>query len=167
MTTRERYSTASVMLALCASATGCAPLHLGPTHGYTRPSQLVGEWVDVANTSPSDSTIWVLRENGYFAHARLHLVSDSNGTSQLQHRETRDASWYFDGSFGNAAHQSICFSKRLGRFGSACYAFTIDTLHEASTTITRLVIHGYDGDNDTTARVLTSRLRDISQRPNP
>ncbi len=158
MNTRQRWVRTPLTLATLIMVMGCASMHLGGAHGYTRPSSLVGEWIDVENTSPADSSIWVLRENGYFAHARLHLVQDGNGSMRLEHQEVRNASWYFDGTLGDASRQSLCFSKRLGRFGAACYRFTIDTLREVAGSTARLAVHGYGGDRDTSVRVFVSPL---------
>jgi hypothetical protein len=161
MTTRR--SCASLTLSLVAAATaGCATMRIGPAYGYARPAQIVGEWVDVEKTSSADSSIWVLRADGYDGSLRLRVVPDSTGAPRFQRKETHYASWYFDGTLGDTAHQAICFSKRVGRFGATCFAFAMDTVRSGTGSHARILLRGYQGEHHTADRILVARQADAA-----
>ena len=163
MKARRSCSAIGMTLAASATVTGCAALHVGPTYGHARPSQIVGEWIDVAKTSPTDSSIWVLRPNGYDGSLRVRVVADSTGALHAQRKETHYGSWYFDGALGDAAHQALCFSKRVGRFGATCISFSMDTIQTAAGPLPRLLLRGYAGEHHTSDRVLVALHPDTMQ----
>src|SRR5262249_32525714 len=48
----------TLLLAACA-------VHVPHVMQFDRPSQFVGQWIDLRHTSPGDTALWVLRDNGY------------------------------------------------------------------------------------------------------
>jgi hypothetical protein len=115
---------------------------------FERPSQLVGEWIDVRHTSLGDTALWVLRDNGYDGSA--HIVARTRS-------ERRYGSWYFTGTLGDTSNRALCFAKRLGRDGPTCLAFAIDTATVGGLERRRLTIRGYQGEHYTGNRILLER----------
>ncbi|HEY2165456.1 MAG TPA: hypothetical protein VGH04_15770, partial [Gemmatimonadaceae bacterium] len=118
MRSTQHRRRAALRVAALIMASGCAG-HMPPIGPhFERPSQLVGEWIDVRHTSLGDTALWVLRDNGYDGSA--HIVARTRS-------ERRYGSWYFTGTLGDTSNRALCFAKRLGRDGPTCLAFAIDT----------------------------------------
>jgi len=141
-----------VFAAIAALLTACAAISLGPST-FSRPPALVAEWIDLKHTSPLDTSLWVLRADGYDGLA--HLLAAS-GSSQARRTETRYGSWYFEGTLSDSANRAICFAKRLGRDGATCLSFSLDTVDDGGPR-RRLLIHGYLGEHGTGERQLIER----------
>jgi hypothetical protein len=138
---------AAIHLAVAVIASGCAGhLPIGPH--FERPSQLVGEWIDLRHTSVGDTALWVLRENGYDGSAHILATTRS---------ERRYGSWYFTGTLDDTSHRALCFAKRLGRDGPTCLGFAIDTTTIDGSERRRLTIRGYQGEHYTGDRTLLAR----------
>ena len=135
---------AAVLLDACASTPG---MRLG---AINRPSQLAGEWIDVRHTVAGDTSLWVLRSDGYDGAARV--VGSSRN-------EQRYGSWYFDGDLRAGSDRAICFAKRLGRDGATCLSFDLDTISVDEAAHRRLTVHGYRGQHFTGDRQLIERER--------
>jgi hypothetical protein len=116
---------------------------------------LAGEWVDLHKTTAADTSIWVLRSDGYdgIIHVR---VTSTGGTAQVERSEARYGSWYLDGSMADSTGHALCFSRRLGRFGSTCIAFSLETWPE-SAGVRHLLLRGYHGEHSTGDRELVAR----------
>ncbi len=136
-----------------AAATGCAALHLGIS-SLNHPPELVGEWVDLRHTTPADTSLWVLRADGYDGTAHLLATSHEDAPSRT---EKRYGAWYFDGSLADSSKRAICFGKRLGRAGATCLPFSMDTVRDGGVEHRRLTVFGYRGEHTTGARLLIER----------
>lgn len=155
MANRNRPSACLVFAcaSLCAELACAGHIPLGGQ--FQRPPQLVGEWIDVRHTTPGDTALWVLRDNGYDGSARIVATTASDGSPRVERTEHRYGSWYFRGALDDSSHRSLCFAKRLGRDGPTCLAFAIDTANGPR----RLVIRGYQGEHHTGDRTLLERQR--------
>jgi hypothetical protein len=138
---------------LLFAATSCAvPVPIVPH--FDRPTQLVGEWVDVRHTSPGDTALWVLRDNGYDGSAHILATTNANGVTRADRSEHRYGTWYFNGPFADTANRALCFAKRVGRNGPTCLAFVLDTAKLNGLALRRLTIRGYQGEHFTGDRTL-------------
>ena len=148
-----RYSRAATLVttAVVMTACGAGHNHLG---SWQRPPDISREWVDVEKSTADDTTLWVLRPDGYDGVAHLQRSSDASGVARQSRQEVRYGSWYLDGTLGDSAHQAICFSRRIGRFGASCTAFVLDTIVTVSGPTPRLVLKAYRGMHHTRDRVL-------------
>jgi hypothetical protein len=150
---RKRWMGA-VLSALAIDA--CASSHGMRLGAINRPPQLAGEWIDVRHTTPGDTSLWVLRVDGYDGAA--HVV----GTSRS---ERRYGSWYFDGDLRAGSDRAICFAKRLGRDGATCLPFDLDTIMADGASHRRLTVRGYRGQHFTGDRQLIERERVTARSP--
>jgi hypothetical protein len=137
-------------------AVACAGHPLGSLGGYARPPQLVGEWVDLHKTTESDTSIWVLRPDGYDGILHVRVVQSPDGTHHVESNQTRHGSWYLDGTMSDSTHRALCFSRRLGRFGATCISFSAD-VDSGSARPRRLRLFGYRGEHSTGTRELVPR----------
>jgi hypothetical protein len=138
--------------------TSCASWHvLG--RGYVRPPQLVGEWIDVAKTSPADTSIWVLRADGYDGNAHVQLTTDATGRPTVARSQARYGTWHFEGTLGDSTSQAICFSARPGRFGTTCVRFSMDSIANGLTIVPRILLRNYPGQHHTGDRLMLARGR--------
>lgn len=146
---------ASVVGSMALAA--CATTHLMPFGGYARPDQLTGEWIDVRHTSSADTSLWVLRADGYDGTAHILAKADGSGAVTLLRTEHRYAWWYFDGALSDSAHRAICFSKRPGRDGPTCMPFSLDTVDDGHGARRHLLVRGYRGEHTAADRELVER----------
>lgn len=135
-----------------------APLSCSGTLPWLRgdlthhPTALVGEWVDVAKSSPRDSSLWVLKPNGY--DGGIHITRDSIGDSAPHTARRKYGYWYVR---GHGALQEFCVNQRPGRDAPSCTRFTIET--DSSVVPPRRIIRlsAYAGEHHTSQRVLVDR----------
>ncbi len=156
MTPRGIRRTTWVATALLFAAAACAG-HMPHIAQFERPPQLAGEWIDVRHTSPGDTSLWVLRTDGYDGSRHIAATTLANGATKPVTSEHRYGSWYFAGTFADTAHRALCFAKRLGRDGPTCLTFDIDTTTVDGSERRRLTIHGYQGEHHTGDRTLLDR----------
>ena len=143
----------SMMLTAAAS---CATLHGGLAGGTSRPPEVSGEWIDVRHAAPNDTSLWVLRADGYDGTAHLVQTQTSAGLTPVRH-QTRYATWYLRGTLADSANRMICFARRLGRDGLTCLRFSLDTIATSAGPRRRMVVSGYPGEHTTGDRVLIAR----------
>lgn len=141
-----------VVLMAASGLFGCS----GPLpwlHGEltNHPPALVGQWVDVAKSSPGDTSLWVLEPDGYDGGVRL--VRDSLGTTL--HTATRKYGYWYVRAAGAA--QEFCVNQRPGRDAPSCTPFEIVT--DSSVVPPRRILHlaAYRGQHHTAGRVLVDR----------
>ena len=148
-----RYSRAATLVttAVVMTACGAGHNHLG---SWQRPPDISREWVDVEKSTADDTTLWVLRPDGYDGVAHLQRSSDSAGVAHQYRQQVKYGAWYLDGTLGDSTHQAICFSRRPGRFGASCTAFVLDTIVTVAGPTPRLVLKAYRGLHHTRDRVL-------------
>lgn len=109
-----------------------------------------GEWVDVAKTTPNDSSIWVLDDGG--DDQTLRLMRSGVGWRQSRHRYGR---WrVVHGGEGD----KLCIVRRPGRDAWSCVHYRLDTLEVAGSPRRHLVLLGYVGEHQTTDRSLVERV---------
>ncbi len=152
MTTRRntRAGASAIFIVVAAACAGRLPM---PGH-YDRPSQLVGEWIDVRHTTPGDTSLWVLRDNGYDGTAHIVAQSQTSGATTDARSEHRYGTWYFTGTLTDTSHRALCFAKRIGRDGPTCLTFFEDTTMVGGVAQRRLTIRGYQGQHYTGDRTL-------------
>lgn len=150
---RATCAVPALLAAGCATAAGGGLFRLGP-----HPAQLAGTWVDVANTTPTDTVAWVLKESGDDRTVTLHVQPRANGTPVVTRRERDYRYWYLTGTLGDTTQQAIC-AKRRARSWPTCLAFRLDTLSGASGDggRRRLRIVGVRGEPATSERVFLER----------
>jgi hypothetical protein len=138
----------------------CAKYHIFGS-GLARPPQIAGEWVDVAKSTPADTSLWVLRGDGYDGIANLLVTFDASGVPKRSRTQEHYGTWYFEGTLGDTARQSLCFSRRLGRSPTSCIQFLLDTIDggPGSGRRPRLLLRGYNGEHTTGDRWLIARKR--------
>lgn len=139
-----------LILVTWVAASGCARLHL---NGLPRDAALAGEWIDVRHATADDTSLWVLRADGYDGTA--HIIREADGSETR--RDTRYARWYVAGASSDPANRAICFAKRLGRDGATCLGYSLDTVPSARGPVRRLTVRGYEGQHTTADRVLIER----------
>ena len=153
MPSRRRLTTRGAVTALLAL--GCAT---GIGAAGSGASALVGEWVDVAKTTPRDSSIWVLQADGDDRLLRLRIVSDSVGADSMHRTEGHHARWFLRGLLSDTAGRSLCFAVRPGRFPASCAVFRMDTIDLDGSTRRRIVLLNYAGSHERLDRVLVERI---------
>lgn len=150
---RIDWRTRALLAALLVASKGCTAMHRMHLGVLERPDALTGEWVDVRHTAPGDTSLWVLRANGYDGAARL--VVDASGVERRS--EERYGSWYVRGDVADSMSRAICFAKRIGRDGATCISFSIDTVSAEGRQRRRLIVHSYRGQHYTGDRELLER----------
>jgi hypothetical protein len=123
-------------------------------HGeiVNHPPALVGEWVDVQKSSPTDSSVWLLEPNGYDGGLRITYAPDQVGRPRISRRQY--GYWYVRrGSAGD----ELCVTRRPSRDAPSCTAF--ETAVDSSVIPPRRVVRlcAYTGAHHTGQRVLVER----------
>jgi hypothetical protein len=134
--------------------TRCSLPHPQMGAGLTRSSVVAGEWVDVAKSTATDTSLWVLGANGYDGNAHLRQ-SPTDGT--WQRSQSRYGTWYSQVDMADSTRRQICYAKRIGRNGSTCVEFSVDTLVTPVGPRTRLTLYGYQGQHHVSDRQLVER----------
>lgn len=144
-----------------AAIGGCALVALGCATSIgasgSEASVLVGEWVDVAKTTPRDSMIWVLRADGDDRLLRLRIVKSTAGEDSVSRTEGHHARWHLDGALSDTAGRALCFAVRPGRQPASCSAFRLDTVDLSGASHRRIVLLNYVGSHSRLDRVLVER----------
>lgn len=157
----RRGGVRSLVIAVAAAgvvaSSACATLR--PARFIERPTELVGEWVDVDATTPADTVLWLLRDDGYVGTTHLLVKSAMSGAPTIARKDTRVGQWYLHGKFGDASRQEICYSRRLGRDGATCVRFSVDTVTDGDGVRSRLSVHGLSTSPPTHTRVYLRRAR--------
>ena len=117
------------------------------------PAALVGQWIDLRHTSPTDSMVWVLSPNGDDATLEIRIDPAGSRTERQYHY----GRWRLDGELADSAHRALCFVHRPGRQGASCIAFRLDTLAAPSGPRGHLVLKNYRGEHHTVDRELVKR----------
>jgi hypothetical protein len=143
------------VLILLSGAAACASVgrpHLAMTN---RPPAVAGEWIDVRHATPDDTSLWILRGDGYDGTAHLIRRVTETGVVTERH-QTKYATWYLRGDVADSTHQ-ICFARRLGRDGLTCWRFSLDTIETANGVRRRMVVKDYQGQHTRGDRILLAR----------
>jgi hypothetical protein len=116
------------------------------------PAALVGEWVDVEKSSPTDSSVWLLEENGYDGGLRITYGLEHPGMRDISRRQY--GYWYVRHT--NAGDE-LCVTRRPSRDAPSCTTFeaSIDSSVAPPRRMIRLA--AYAGQHHTGARVLVER----------
>ena len=111
----------------------------------SHPRELVGEWIDSAKTTATDSSLWVFAPTGDDAVRRVR----ASGERSVRHY----GYWFLQGSLGSA-DRALCFTNRPGRSAPSCRAFDLDSMRTGDGVRRRMVVHGYRGAHSAGDRVL-------------
>jgi hypothetical protein len=154
---RRAFHAAAAALLLVGGACGTVT-RLGGTM-RNHPPQLVGTWVDLAKSSPTDTALWILGSAG--EDETQHLVrgtSDTNAVALFAPSAPKHYGyWFAQGEITDSGSRAICFTNRPGRSAPTCLSYALDTVREGGTTHRRLLVHGYRGEHRTSDRVLVAR----------
>ena len=141
---------------LLALSTACGSIHGVQLGATNRPPQVSGEWIDVRHATPNDTSLWILRSDGYDGTA--HLVKKVTETGVIAERQqTRFATWYMRGTLSDSASREICFARRPGRDGMTCLRFSLDTIMTPDGARRRMIVKDYQGQHTRGDRVLIAR----------
>ena len=135
------------------AARGCSgPLPWLRGDIVNHPASLVGEWVDVEKSSPTDSSIWLLDENGYDGGMRVTYDPEHGGAPQIS--RSQYGYWYVR---RRGADEELCVTRRPSRDAPSCTAF--ETTADSSVAPPRRVVRlaAYAGAHHTSARLLVER----------
>src|SRR5689334_6238223 len=95
-------------LILSGLITACAPMRHAQFGLSNRPAEVSGEWIDVRHATPEDTSLWILRPDGYDGTAHLIRKSTPSGIV-TERRQARFATWYLRGALTDTATREICF----------------------------------------------------------
>jgi hypothetical protein len=148
--------TSSVAALVGMSVMGaCASFTQAHREMTNRPADVAGEWIDVRHATPDDTSLWILRADGYDGTA--HLVRKTTASGVVTERQqSRYATWYLRGNVADSARQ-ICFARRLGRDGLTCWRFLLDTIVTPDGERRRMIVKDYQGQHTRADRILLSR----------
>lgn len=152
----DRHAATCIRVVGALVLTACVAGHT-PLASWHQPRELSREWIDIDKSTPTDTTLWVLRADGYDGVAHLLSSPDSSGVSRVSRKEVRYGSWYLDGTMGDTTHEALCISRRSGRIGATCTAFVLDTIMVGSVATPRLVLRAYHGNTHVRDRHLLAR----------
>ena len=114
------------------------------------PALLVGHWVDVQKSTPTDSSIWILMPNG--DDQGMRILRDSSGTGSPRIRHAHYGYWYVRRT--STGEPELCVTRRPGRDAPSCTPFV--ALVDSSISPPRRMIRlaAYSGSHHTSQRVL-------------
>ena len=123
------------------------------------PPQLVGTWVDLAKSTPTDTALWILGPAGEDdAQHLVRTTPDTNAAARFTSGvRKRYGYWFAQGQITDSASRAICFTNRPGRSAPTCMPFALDTVRDDGAMRRRLIVHGYRGEHTTSDRVLVAR----------
>jgi hypothetical protein len=149
---------AGVVAALALLLAGCqATRHLGAEFRQ-HPAVLVGEWVDVAKSSVTDTALWVLAADGDDRSQHLRAPDSTKTGAPFVASEARHHGyWYLQGDLADTSGRALCFTKRPGRSAPGCVGFVLDSASTPGGVRPRLLVRGYQGQHHTGDRVLLKR----------
>lgn len=126
---------------------------------WNHPSELVGAWVDVAKSTPSDTSLWLMRATGEDGsqHIRATPSPDSSSRVFVATTPTLYGYWYLRGTMTDTSNRQLCYLNHSGRSTGHCIAFVLDTIATTQGPRRRLHLHDYRGLHSTSDRVLVGR----------
>lgn len=148
-------SRSSARIALLCLTVACTGVRTAPTLDVPDDSaahDIAGEWVDVAKTTPNDSSIWVLANGGDDQSMRLER-DNANRWHESRHHYGRWRVVHGDDA------DKLCVVRRPGRDALSCVRYRLDTVVVDGTHRRHLLLLGYAGEHHTTDRSLVERLR--------
>lgn len=113
----RRLDLSLVVLALACS--GTLPWLRGDLSNH--PPTLVGEWVDVGKSSPTDSSFWILKANGDDESLRITHPAGDGGS--VHRSRLHYGYWFVRGASSQQAE--LCVTRRPGRDAPSCTSFTL------------------------------------------
>lgn len=154
----DRFALASLIL--CAVA-ACRGLSFPAGGMREHPAALVGQWVDSAKSTATDTSLWLLDESGNDGsqHIRRELDERGAGTGSFSSTQARHFGyWFFRGALQDTSDRALCFTNRPGRSAPTCRQFDIDSMATPKGMRRRMVVHSYQGAHTTSDRVLLERV---------
>ncbi|MBI3792637.1 MAG: hypothetical protein HY275_17410 [Gemmatimonadetes bacterium] len=155
-------------------AAACGGTVAPPAEAPAPVASLAGQWVDVRKSSPSDTTIWVLAEDGDDALLVVHRAADGTVSESRQHYGRWSEGRVTDAA--GAAQRALCFVRRPGRDAQSCDPVSVEHVEVNGVATRRLTVRGYEGAHHTGDRVLVDRAprpvvgaaaERITERPTP
>jgi hypothetical protein len=117
----------------------CAALFSSSRH----PADLTGLWLDAAAATATDSTFWLLAENGEQRIVRVAQVTGVDGAMRMERNESFGGQWWsISGRMSDVLQRRLCFTVRP-RVEGACYRFDIDTVASGSAVQRRMTVYAY------------------------
>lgn len=116
------------------------------------PAAVVGEWVDVQKTTPTDSSIWVLDANGYDGGLRIRRDS---GSEHPHIERQRYGYWYVHEETGRAPE--LCINRRPSREAPSCTTFSASLDSSVIPARRAMRLTSYVGAHHTGERLLVER----------
>lgn len=140
-----------VALALALSCSGTLPWLRGDLANH--PAALVGEWVDVAKSSPLDSSFWILEPDGDDEGLRITRRSGDEGPG---HQSRQHYGYWFVRASSNQPAE-LCVTRRPSRDAPSCTAFAlgVDSATRPPRRVARLA--AYAGSHHVGERMLVER----------
>jgi hypothetical protein len=139
-----------------AVAAACASVRNAQLEASNRPPEISGDWIDVRHATPEDTSLWVLRADGYDGTAHLLRKSTPSGFV-TERQQSRYATWYLHGELADPTSREICFARRIGRDGLTCLRFSLDTIMTGAGARRRLIVKDYQGQHTRADRLLIAR----------
>jgi hypothetical protein len=122
------------------------------------PLEITGVWLNLAQSSATDTIAWVLAPNGDEQTMIIHVAKGAGDTPVTTIREVRKGLWFLNGALTDSARRAICYQPH-SRGGSTCVNFRLDTLPQVRgvSLRRRLTVLGFQGERPTGDRVLLER----------
>ncbi len=144
---------------LAAGVAACATLNTWRGGVGNHPAALVGDWIDSARSTASDTVLWSLRANGTGEVAHVVEWPAASGVTFRRTRERYDAYWYVRGDSSHPRTGALSPPPRPGRAPADCAGFELDTIPTAGEPRHRLVVFKFEGDPTPSTQVFLERLR--------
>lgn len=139
---------ALIALLFATSCSGTLPWLRGDIANH--PAFLIGHWVDVEKSTPTDSSFWILQPNG--DDQGMHIRRDAPGSGSPRISHAHFGYWYVRSAA--TGEQQLCITRRPGRDAPTCTPF-VATVDSSVTPPRRTIrLAAYAGAHHTSERVL-------------
>ncbi len=156
---RERGASRCAVAAFLLFGGACTPALRpgGPMRNH--PPQLVGTWVDLAKSSPTDTALWILGPAGEdLSQHVVRAAADADAAARFVLTAPKHYGyWFAKGDLGDSVSRAICFTNRPGRSAPTCLPFALDSVTEGVATHRRLLVRGYRSEHRTSDRMFVAR----------
>lgn len=140
---------------LLAVSTACASARQMLTAG-TQPSDVIGSWIDVANSTAADTAVRIFRADGRVRTLHINVESNADGKLVPRQREESSGFWFVTDWHPTSSARLLCVRERA-REGATCTRFRVEAAM-AEFARRRLMISEHAGDDQAGERVLLERL---------
>lgn len=154
----SRFALASLIL--CATA-ACHGLSFPAGSMRDHPAALIGQWVDSAKSTSTDTSLWLLDGSGNDGSQHVRRQLDERGASTGPFSSTparHFGYWFLRGTLRDSSDRALCFTNRPGRSAPTCRLFDFDSVSTTAGMRRRIVVRSYQGTHTTSDRVLLERV---------